>query len=557
MQADIDLNESDADATIAALQADVDGNESDSDSADTTMQADIDLNESDADAAIAALQADIDSNETESNTADTTMQADVDQNEADADAAIAALQVDVDQNEADSDTADTALQANIDAINIFSEFNSIYLGSDPSATTVTNGTPSAKNNISMGKLTMSVVTTGDKNTAIGHAALKILTTGDKNNVIGYQAGTKMTTGHSNDILGFQAGTKITTGLENVMIGKQAGFKLTTGKWNVFLGKSAGTVITTGQQNTIIGNGANVGSGNVNAQNRTTIGAGAVNSNNNTVVLGNANVTEVWMAQDKGATVHAAGYVGDLTGNVTGNVTGGLTGDVTGNVTGDVTGNVTGNITGNAASASALSVAIGLNDLSDASFYGNGYNNIGIGSLYESDFLADYGYYNTTIIGSGAGVGGYANSVVLGNSSVSRVFAASDGGAEIYASAINTGSDRRFKTNIRTLDNNLEKILQIRAKQYTNLLNGRSEFGVIAQEIKEIFPELVQELDYSENDELDSKGKKRFFVNYQGFIPILINAVKEQQEMIKELLSKVDEIEVLKQEIQMIKDMMNN
>jgi len=337
---------------------------------------------------------------------------------------------------------------------------------------------------------------------------------------------------------------------------------------VFVGKSAGAAIQTGSQNTMIGNGANVPSTNTGATNRTAIGYGAIASQNNTVVLGGANANmEVWAGNDKQGDVFATDgtFTGTITGDVTGNVTGGLTGDVTGNVTGnvtggltgDVTGNVTGNLTGNAATASALSVAIGLNDLSDASFYGNGYNNIGIGSLYESDFLAGYGYYNTTIIGSGAGVSGYANSVVLGNSSVSKVFAASDGGAEIYASTINTGSDRRFKTNIRTLDNNLEKILQIRAKQYTNILNGRSEFGVIAQEVNEVFPELVQEIDYSENDEFDSKGKKRFFVNYQGFIPILINAVNEQQEMIKELQEKLNEMDELKEELESLKQLIIN
>ena len=52
-----------------------------------------------------------------------------------------------------------------------------------------------------------------------------------------------------------------------------------------------------------------------------------------------------------------------------------------------------------------------------------------------------------------------------------------------------------------------------------------------------------------------KGVKydKLAVNYQGFIPILINHINEQQVMIEELQSKVDEIEVLKQEIQMIKD----
>ena len=459
--------------------------------------------------------------------------------QADADAAIAALQVDVDQNEADSDTADTALQANIDAINIFSEFNSIYLGSDPSATTVTNGTPSAKNNISMGKLTMSVVTTGDKNTAIGHAALKILTTGDKNNVIGYQAGTKMTTGHSNDILGFQAGTKITTGLENVMIGKQAGFKLTTGKWNVFLGKSAGTVITTGQQNTIIGNGANVGSGNVNAQNRTTIGAGAVNSNNNTVVLGNANVTEVWMAQDKGATVHAAGYVGDLTGNVTGNVTGGLTGDVT--------GNVTGNLTGNAATASALSVAIGINDLTDATF-DSSRNNLILGS---NSAITSSTHQHVTLVGANIPSSDLSNQMILGSSATNYIMGGWDWAARFYGYNYLTASDRRFKDNIRPLGSTLEILSNVEGKRYEMKKDGKSDIGLIAQDIREYFPSLVDELNYK------NTGETRLAINYGGFVPILINAINEQQVMIEELQSKVDEIEVLKQEIQMIKNMINN
>jgi hypothetical protein len=112
VQADVDQNESDADAAIAAVQADVDQNESDADAAIAAVQADVDQNEADADAAIAAVQADVDANETAANTAIAAVQADVDQNEADADAAIAAVQADVDQNEADADAA-IALKADI------------------------------------------------------------------------------------------------------------------------------------------------------------------------------------------------------------------------------------------------------------------------------------------------------------------------------------------------------------------------------------------------------------------------------------------------------------
>jgi len=114
VQADVDQNESDADAAIAAIQADVDQNESDADAAIAAVQADVDQNEADADAAIAAVQADVDQNEADADAAIAAVQADVDQNEADADAAIAAVQADVDQNEADADAA-IALKADIDS----------------------------------------------------------------------------------------------------------------------------------------------------------------------------------------------------------------------------------------------------------------------------------------------------------------------------------------------------------------------------------------------------------------------------------------------------------
>jgi hypothetical protein len=114
VQADVDQNESDADAAIAAVQADVDQNESDADAAIAAVQADVDANETAANTAIAAVQADVDANETAANTAIAAVQADVDQNEADADAAIAAVQADVDQNEADADAA-IALKADIDS----------------------------------------------------------------------------------------------------------------------------------------------------------------------------------------------------------------------------------------------------------------------------------------------------------------------------------------------------------------------------------------------------------------------------------------------------------
>ena len=55
------------------------------------------------------------------------------------------------------------------------------------------------------------------------------------------------------------------------------------------------------------------------------------------------------------------------------------------------------------------------------------------------------------------------------------------------------------------------------------MNGKQKIGVLAQEIKEVFPELVTK---DENENLA--------VNYQGLVPVLINALKEQEERIKRL-----------------------
>jgi hypothetical protein len=114
---------------IAAVQSDVDGNEADSDAAIAAessaratavaaVQADVDQNESDADAAAAALSGRLDVLEADPTTATAlaAVQADVDQNEADGDAADAALSTRLDTLEADPTTATAvaAVQADVD-----------------------------------------------------------------------------------------------------------------------------------------------------------------------------------------------------------------------------------------------------------------------------------------------------------------------------------------------------------------------------------------------------------------------------------------------------------
>ena len=93
------------------------------------------------------------------------------------------------------------------------------------------------------------------------------------------------------------------------------------------------------------------------------------------------------------------------------------------------------------------------------------------------------------------------------------------------------SDARLKSKIVSLGSTLSKLLQIDGKSY--LMKGKQKIGVLAQEIMEVFPELVTK---DENENLA--------VNYQGLVPVLINALKEQESKIQEQEERIKRLEEL-------------
>ena len=101
------------------------------------------------------------------------------------------------------------------------------------------------------------------------------------------------------------------------------------------------------------------------------------------------------------------------------------------------------------------------------------------------------------------------------------------GTTTIAGDLNVNSDARLKANIISLGSTLSKLLQIDGKSYTMKMDEseKQKIGLLAQDIEKVFPELVSE----------SHGVKS--VNYQGLVPVLINALKEQDAMMKEQESK--------------------
>ena len=124
----------------------------------------------------------------------------------------------------------------------------------------------------------------------------------------------------------------------------------------------------------------------------------------------------------------------------------------------------------------------------------------------------------------------------------------------YTGSIYDVSDKRYKKNIKTINNALLKVEKIRGVTFNFRINEFKklnfpkgmQYGFIAQEIKEVVPDLVSK---------DDNGY--YSVNYVKMVPILTEAIKEQQKIIKNQNTKITNIEnelaLLKETIALLKE----
>ena len=149
----------------------------------------------------------------------------------------------------------------------------------------------------------------------------------------------------------------------------------------------------------------------------------------------------------------------------------------------------------------------------------------------------YYYANGKYTGAPAGV-----AFVIGNGDIntnayqrgdnpSNAFVVKYDGSATLSGDLTVNSDARLKSNIISLGSTLAKLMQIDGKSYTMKSNERvNKIGLLAQDVAKVLPELVKKSD-------DSDGT--LSVNYQGLIPVLINAIKEQQEEIKTIRKRIN------------------
>jgi len=154
-----------------------------------------------------------------------------------------------------------------------------------------------------------------------------------------------------------------------------------------------------------------------------------------------------------------------------------------------------------------------------------------------DTGSDYYYVDGSYTGTAAGV-----AFVVGNGDIdssnggrgsnsSNAFIVNYDGSATLGGDLTVNSDARLKSNIISLGSTLAKLLLIDGKSYTMKANESiAKIGLLAQEVQQAFPELVK----TANDQDGTMS-----VNYQGMIPVLINAIKEQQKQIEELKAMID------------------
>ncbi|MEI6425954.1 MAG: tail fiber domain-containing protein [Candidatus Absconditabacteria bacterium] len=111
---------------------------------------------------------------------------------------------------------------------------------------------------------------------------------------------------------------------------------------------------------------------------------------------------------------------------------------------------------------------------------------------------------------------------------------------VFAEAFLYNSDRRLKTNIVEITDPLEKITQLHGYTFDWKDTGRHDIGVIAQEVKTVFPEAVV-----------TKDNGFMTVNYPSLVAPIIQAVKA---LYTKYLDQQDQIDVLKTQVAELKMM---
>lgn len=126
--------------------------------------------------------------------------------------------------------------------------------------------------------------------------------------------------------------------------------------------------------------------------------------------------------------------------------------------------------------------------------------------------------------------GVASNIIPAVNSTYNLGSSTNRWSTIYSNNTLNTSDARLKTNIQSLKYGLETVMSMRSVSYKWKEGNDKDMkiGFLAQDLRQIVPEVV----------VGDEKKENLAVNYIELIPILVNAIKEQQQQIETLQKKV-------------------
>jgi trimeric autotransporter adhesin len=409
------------------------------------------------------------------------------------------------------------------------------LPSPPGCNSVTsdNGENTAMGTGALASLMNSAFNYGFSNTAAGYHALYFNTTGWDNTALGVEALLHNTTGLANTALGQQALASNTTGGSNTASGSGALGQNTTGDSNTAVGYSALVSNTTGGDNTALGlfalshnNGNfNTASGedalefNTTANGNTASGYSALKSN--TTGASNSAFGNGALQYNVLGTENTASGAFSLYSNTSGNYNAASGFEALFANTTASNNTASGFRALYFTTTGADNTAIGFRALLSNT---TGLNNIAIG--------ANAGYAvtgsNNIDIGS-AGSAGESSVIRIGGPSqtavhIAGITSAHLTGSPVYVSASGQlgvlSSSERYKTEIASMGGSTQKLHELRPVSFhlKSDPKGAVQYGLIAEEVNKIYPELV-----IRDDAGTIQG-----VRYDELAPLLLSEVQQQQ-----------------------------
>ena len=170
--------------------------------------------------------------------------------------------------------------------------------------------------------------------------------------------------------------------------------------------------------------------------------------------------------------------------------------------------------------------IGANDAKSNPIYTIGSSYAPTDTLISNMYGIGYSHSNFYGTAGGANWGMY----VVAGGAYSAIIT---GSGAWFVGNVTAYSDIRVKTDIQKIENALNKVQQLNGYTFTrtDLLDAPRQTGVIAQEVLEVLPEAVS-----------GNEKDHYSVAYGNMVGLLIEAIKEQQNLIEELNKRLTLVE---------------